>query len=64
MGPGREVDQLKVDNSESLEIPPRSVLNVKQLPYEAVEYDQNVLKDIVINIRATLLALFFIVILG
>ena len=64
MGPGREVDQLKVDDSESLEIPPRSVLNVKQLPYEAVEYDQNVLKDNVINIRATLLALFFIVILG
>ena len=64
MGPGREVDQLKVDDSESLEIPPRSVLNVKQLPYEAVEYDQNVLKDIIIDIRATLLALFFIVILG
>ena len=64
MGPGREVDQLKVDDSESLEIPPRSVLNVKQLPYEAVEYDQNTLKDIVINIRARLLALFFIVILG
>ena len=44
--PGRPVDQVQDDDSDLLEIP-RSVLKVKQFPYEAVECAQNVLKNIV-----------------